>query len=157
MRHISDSILGIGHFRWAGLCWSGSWILWTFAQPDSLFAYNFCWSGLLRPCHIWHKLYWYMLYWSWLRLLTSLVIATLVPTMSIACIPVTSSHLVPRQMHNVSNADLIYYLRCISGHHQMRRVVYYGARNLMGETLMICGSNFHCLHTKHYTAWICLH
>ena len=24
MRHISDSILGIGHFRWAGLCWSGS-------------------------------------------------------------------------------------------------------------------------------------
>ena len=98
-----------------------------------------------------------MLYWSWLRLLTSLVIATLVPTMSIACIPVTSSHLVPRQMHNVSNADLIYYLRCISGHHQMRRVVYYGARNLMGETLMIRGSTFHCLHTKHYTLWICLH
>ena len=86
-----------------------------------------------------------------------LVIATLVPTMSIACIPVTSSHLIPRQMHNVSNADLIYYLRCISGHHQMRRVVYYGARNLMGETLMIRGSTFHCVHTEHYTAWICLH
>ena len=70
---------------------------------------------------------------------------------------VTSSHLIPRQMHNKSNVDLIYYLRCISGHHQMRRVVYYGARNLMGETLMIRGSTFHCLHTKHYTAWICLH
>ena len=24
MRHISDSVLGIHHFRWAGLCWSGS-------------------------------------------------------------------------------------------------------------------------------------
>ena len=66
MRHISD----FGHLS-LSMSWTLLiWILWTFAQPDSLFAYNFCWSGLLRPCHIWLKLYCYMLYWSWLRLLS---------------------------------------------------------------------------------------
>ena len=68
MRYISDSVLGIGHFRWAGFCWSGSWILWTFAQPDSLFAYNFCSSATMSHmtdiCCICHGLDCWQLLWS---------------------------------------------------------------------------------------------
>ena len=69
----------------------------------------------------------------------------------IACILVTSSHLTVRQIHNMSNKDLIYYLRCISGDQMQpmheQRVVYMVHAFWW---LIIGGSPFHCLHT----AWI---